>query len=153
MEKKAYIDDKGKQQWHAVYSTHELLATPQRFVNKTHYKVVADATFRENKAYTVFLNDLVDDDSTEDKRVSLKTIPFGLFGKEYAKTTEAGCRNSQLKAWASHFFPVLYVITSCENTHAYETGYRIMAGLKIANTDDAPVMGPRVRQVHGDFAR
>ena len=114
---------------------------------------MADAAFREHKAYTVFLSDLVDDDSTEDKRVSLKTIPFGLIGKEYAKTTEAGCRNSQLKAWASHFFPVLYVITSCENTHAYETGYRIMAGLKIANTDDAPVMGPRVRQVHGDFAR
>ena len=76
LEKKAYIDDKGKQQWHAVYSPPELCATPQRFVNKTHYKVVADATFREHKAYTVFLSDLVDDDSTEDKRVSLKNYPL-----------------------------------------------------------------------------
>ena len=72
LEAKVYTDAKGTRQYSAVLSSRELLATPQRFDNKTYFKVVADATCRElfGKWSTIIL--------------------FGLLSKDHRETTIDG---------------------------------------------------------------
>lgn len=101
--KQAYVDDNGKQQWWAAFSTLELLATPQRCRNPGFINIGTDATFRDNKDYNILMaagDRCSTDDECEliDNNVALTTIVFGIIGKEYARTTMCDTRQFALRA-------------------------------------------------------
>ena len=63
-------------------------------------------------------------------------------------------RQFALTAWASHFYQIIYMVSSTENTTSYAAGFHILSRLHLdAASSPTATLGASVKQVHSDWAK
>jgi len=130
-----WVEEKTKRPgFAAVLSTKQILSTPQRLDNKRYIKIACDATFRE-----LFGN--------------WCTVNVGVLTKHWGETVVDTHEEHVHKAttWATTYSPLVYVMASSEAGPAVELGLKAIGEIKI--DDSGAKMGPRIRQMHQDWAK